>query len=194
MQTLRSELYLLIFILAGLSALPATAQDTAEDKAPARETPITLTLNKVIGLPGQEVNLPVLLARKSGAPNVVSLRIRVNYPGSVIQFNRVEDAYLSRRVNLQIEGREENADRNLRSLEINFSLPDPQNKEFPSGQIASIYFTVAADAPDQIVHLNPEAWIDGTAIFADHPTAQIVPGEVRVSQTPVFLSCFFFSH
>ena len=194
MQVLRTESCWLVILLVLLLSVPAMAQEGSEEEAPARETPLTLTLNKVIGLPGQEVNLPVLFARKSGAPELAALRIRMSYPGSVIQFKRVEDAYLSRRVNMQIAGEEGNGDGDLRTLDITFTLPDPQGKEFPSGQIGAIYFTVAANAPDQVVHLNPQAWIDGAEISADSPTARIEPGEVRISQTPVYLSCFFFSH
>ena len=203
MQKLRTDSFLLILILLLAGSLPLAAQEaspqgtsqgTAEDAPPLRDTPISLTLNKVVGLPDQEVNVPILFARKSGAPNLAQLRMLVSYPGSVIQFDRVEDAYLARRVSLQIEGKETPAEGDQRSLTLAFTLPDPQSQEFPSGQIGSIYFKVAAGAPDQIVHLNPQAWIDGDEILPDAPGAQIIPGEVRVSQTPVFVSCFFFSH
>jgi hypothetical protein len=192
MRELRTRCCLLILSLA--LSLSVAAQETSGEQAAARETPITLTLNKVIGLPGQEVSLPVLFARKIGAPDLDELRMRVSYSGAVIQFLRAEDAYLSRRVNLKIGGAEEKGDGDLRTLEVTFTLPDAESKEFPSGQIAALFFTVATNAPDQVVHLNPQAWIDGAEITPDSPTAQIQPGEVRISQTPVFLSCFFFSH
>jgi hypothetical protein len=192
MRSLQLELLLLALLI--LCSSPClTAQGTDEDAPLARETPFALTINKVVGLPEQEVNIPILFARKSGAPNLAELRFRVSYPGSVITFNRAEDAYLSRRVNLRVEGKEASADGDRRSLEVTFTLPDAA-KEFPSGQIGSIYFNVAAGAPDQVIPLKPNAWIDGNQILPDSPDAQIVPGEVRVSQTPVYLSCFFFSH
>ena len=195
MRRFRNEFSLLIFVVAlWHPVLAAAQQEGSAEQAPARDTPFVLTLNKVVGLPGQEASLPVLFARKSGAPNVAKLRFRLSYPGSVIEFRRIEDAYLSRRVSLQIEAKEENPGGKDRTLEVNFSLPDPQGKEFPSGQIATIFFAVAAGAPDQVVHLNPQAWIDGAEILPDSPTAQVEPGEVRVSQTPVFVGCFFFTH
>ena len=194
MRLVRPKLCALLVVLMTIPLL-AAAQEAAEEGAtPARETPMTLTINKVIGLPGEEVNVPVLFARRPGAANVTELRVRLSYPGTVIQFVRTDDAYLSRRVNLQIVGKEESGSGDERSLELTFTLPDPQSKEFPSGQIGSIYFKVAAGVPDQVVHLNPQTWIDGEAIATDNPTVSIEPGEVRVSQTPVFLSCFVFSH
>jgi len=150
-------------------------------------------LNKVIGQPGKEASLPVLLGRKQGAPNVAKLRVRMSYPGSVLKFNRAEDAYLSRRAKLQIQAKEEKRSGAESVLELNFELPDPQSN-FPSGQIATVFFDIAAGAPDQVVPLKPQAWIDGAEILPDSPTAQIEPGEVRVSENPVFVGCFFFSH
>jgi hypothetical protein len=189
---MRSLQLLPLVLLTLCPSLPLAAQGTDEDAPLARDTPLVLTINKVVGLPEQEVSIPILFARKSGALNLAELRIRVSYPGSVITFSRVEDAYLSRRVDMRVEGKETSAG-DTRSLELTFALPDP-GKEFPSGQIGSIYFNVAAGAPDQVVPLAPDAWLDGAEILPDSTDAQIVPGEVRVSQTPVFVSCFFFSH
>ena len=60
--------------------------------------------------------------------------------------------------------------------------------------VDGIPFNVAADAADQTVPINPQAWIDEKQVMPDSPLAQIEPGHVRISQTPVFLSCFFFTH
>ncbi|HEY7679387.1 MAG TPA: hypothetical protein VIC04_02640 [Terriglobia bacterium] len=176
---------------AGQQQHPPSEQ---EPPPPARDTTFTLTLNKVIGQPGKEASLPVLFARKPGAPNVTKLRVRVVYPGSVLKFNRAEDAYLSRRVKLQVQGKEDKGTGAESVLELSFDLPDPQGSNFPSGQIATVFFDVAAGAADQIVPLKPQAWIDGAEILPDSPAAQIEPGEVRVSQNPVFVGCFFFTH
>lgn len=177
--------------------MPLGAQEqhapSQEEAAPARDTAITLTLNKVVGQPGKEASVPVLFGRKAGAPNVSKLRVRVSYPGTVLQFDRVEDAYLSRRAKLQIEGKQEQGAGEDSVLELNFELPDAQTN-FPSGQIATVYFDIPEGTPDQVAPLNPQAWIDGVEILPDSPTAQIEPGQVRISRNPVFVGCFFFSH
>ncbi len=180
------------FFLGG--SVWAQEQDPAEDQAPARDTEFTLTLSHVIGQPGKDAGLSILFGRKPGAPNVAKLRVRMTYPSAVLKFNRAEDAYLSRRVNLQIQGREEKGSGADSVLELNFDLPDPQGTNFPRGQLAMIYFDIAADAPDQVVPLNPQGWIDGAEILPDSPMAQIEPGAVRVAETPVFVGCFFFTH
>ena len=189
--------YFSLSVVAFLVCAPVAAQEQhppgQEEAAPSRETALTLTLNKVIGQPGKEASLPVLFGRRQGAPNMAKLRVRMSYPGSVLKFNRAEDAYLSRRAKLQIQAKEEKGAGAESVLELNFELPDPQ-ANFPSGQIATVLFDIAAGAPDQVVPLKPQAWIDGAEILPDSPTAQIEPGEVRVSENPVFMGCFFFSH
>jgi hypothetical protein len=123
---------------------------------------------------------------------VAKLRVRVSYPSAVLQFKRAEDAYLSRRVHLQVQGKEEKSGTQS-VLELHFELPDPQ-ASFPSGQIAAAHFDIAADAPEQVVHLNPQAWIDGAEILPDSAAAQMEAGEIRISQNPVYVGCFFFTH
>jgi hypothetical protein len=178
--------------LAVLLSAPALAQEDAEEAQPTRDTPFVLTLGKVIGLPGQVASLPVLFSRKSGAPNVAALRFRFSYPGSAIQFSKIEDAYLSRRVGMQVEAKEESTAGD-RVLEVSIKLPDPK-KEFPSGQIATIFFNVLAGVGDQTIPLNPPTWIDDNEVKPDSSSASIEPGEIRISQTPVYVSCFFFTH
>ena len=183
----------LVLALSLFCALPILAQDeSAGSQQPARDTPFTLALNKIVGLPGQEAALPVLFARKSGAPNLSVLRLRLAYPAAV-QFSKIEDAYLSRRAGLKVEAKEQTSGDN-RTLDVTFTLPDSQGKEFPSGQIATIHFTIADGTPDQVILLNPQTWIDGGEVLPESPSAQVEAGEIRVSQTPVFVSCFFFTH
>jgi hypothetical protein len=181
----------LLLLLAVCGAPQLVAQEPSESTAPARVTPFTLTLNKIVGLPGQEASLPVLFSRQADAPNLGKLRFTVKYPAAV-QYSKIEDAYLSRRVGMQVEAKEQNSGSD-RTLDVTFSLPD-SGKEFPSGQIATIYFKVAEGTPDQTIPLNPQAWIDGSEILPESASAQIEAGEIRVSQTPVFVICFFFTH
>ena len=188
--------YSSLLILAFLPCFTVSAQDpqAGEGGALGRDTDFTLTLAKVAGMPGTEVNMPVTFASKPRASQVTKVRIQVSYPSAVIQFNRIEDAYLSRRVGLQVQGKEDNSEAGNSMLEMNFELPDPVGTKFPSGQIATLWFNIAADAAEGIVPMNPDAWIDGERIMQDSPTAKIVPGHIEISQTPVFVGCFLFTH
>ena len=187
----------LLSLLAFFLCQPILAQERHAgegEAAPARDTEFTISFNKVNGQPGTDVSMAILFARKPGAPNVAKLRARVSYSNAVLKFNRIEDAYLSRRAKLRVQAKEETGAGAENVLEMNFEMPDPEGADFPSGQIATVYFNVAADAADQIVPMNPLAWIDEKQVMPDSPLAQIEPGHVRISQTPVFLSCFFFTH
>ncbi len=187
----------LLSLLAFFLCQPILAQERQggeEGAAPERDTAFTISFNNVNGLPGTEVSMAILFARKPGAPNVAKLRARVSYSNAVLKFNRIEDAYLSRRAKLRVQAKEETGAGAENVLEMNFEMDDPEGANFPSGQIATVYFNVAADAADQIVPMNPLAWIDEKQVMPDSPLAQIEPGHVRISQTPVFLSCFFFTH
>ena len=187
----------LLSLLAFFLCQPILAQERQggeEGAAPARDTEFTVSFGKVNGQPGTDVSMAILFARKPGAPNVAKLRARVSYSNAVLKFNRIEDAYLSRRAKLRVQAKEETGSGAENVLEMNFELADPEGANFPSGQIATVYFHVAADAADQIVPMNPQAWIDEKQVMPDSLQAQIEPGHVRISQTPVFLSCFFFTH
>jgi hypothetical protein len=176
-----------------LSAGLWAQEPQAEEQAPARETPFTLSFAKVNGQPGTEVSVPILFARKPDAPNVKSLRARLPYPGPVLAYVRFEDAYLSRRAKLTLQAKDEKTSATENVLEISVELPDPQTS-FPSGQIATLVFKIADNASDQVVAMNPEAWINGEQVKPDSASAQVEAGHIRISQTPVFVSCFFFTH
>src|SRR5689334_20990692 len=45
---------------------PATGPSTGRQTAPPRETDLTVSISKVNGQPGKEVNVPVMFSRKEG--------------------------------------------------------------------------------------------------------------------------------
>ena len=160
------------------------------DTGEGRDTDFTISLPKVNGQPGTEVSLPVLFSRKTDAPNVTTLRVRLRNTGSLLKYSRIEDAYLSRRAQMKMQAKELSAS----EIEMNFELPDPQHTGFPSGQIATVFFKIADGAPDGVIPVPAEAWIDAKQVMPNSTAAKVEPGEVRVSQTPVLVSCFFFTH
>jgi hypothetical protein len=183
----------LLCFLALAVSVPANAQESAPEAEAGPETDYTLTFAKVNGQPGTEVSVAVLFARKTGTANVSTLQARLRYPGGVLQYVRIEDAYLSKRVKMQFEGKETPGSGGENQLDVSFSLPDSK-ASFPSGQIATIFFKIADGAPDGVVALPAEASIDGKPVLPDSAQAKVEPGHVNVSKTPVFVSCFFFTH
>lgn len=165
-----------------------------EDK-PARETDYTLTLSKVFVQPGNEASVMVLFSQKPGTAAVRKLRAKLPFPSKVMSFERMEDAYLSRRAKLVMKaepGPGAKADES--SLDIQFELPAGGDAAFPSGQLATLTFKVTSPAEDQVIRLNPEAWIDDKPILPDSAQAQVEYGLVKITQVPVIVGCFFFTH
>jgi hypothetical protein len=185
-----------LLCLTTLLPVPVRAQEggAPEDK-PARETDYTLTLSKVFVQPGNEASVMVLFAAKSGTAPVKKLRATLPFASKVLSFDRMENAYLSRRAKLVMKaepGKGAQADES--TLELNFELPAGSDAAFPSGQIATLVFKVSSPAEDQVIRLNPEAWIDDKPILPDSPEAQVEYGLVKVTQVPVIVGCFFFTH
>ena len=74
-------------------------------------------------------------------------------------------------------------------------MPDAEPRaQFPSGQLATLFFNIAEGAPEEIVRIPAEAWIDGQPVLPDSPAAKVEPGIVSVTIEPVYLTCFFFTH
>jgi hypothetical protein len=180
----------------GNAPAPAAQRETA----PPRETDLTVSISKVNGQPGRVVSVPVLFSRKEGTANLAKLRVRLQYPGKVLKFARLEDAYMSRRVKMAIQSNEQPDPQAQSTLELNFEVPAGEassaqpRPQFPSGQIATLFFDIAEGAPEEIVRIPAEAWIDGEPVLPDSPAAKVEPGLVSVTVEPVYLTCFFFTH
>jgi hypothetical protein len=165
-----------------------------EDR-PTRETDYTLTLSKAFVQPGSEATVMVLFAQKPGVAGVKKVRARLSYPAKVLTYERMEDAYLSRRAKLQMKAEHGTAAKpEEAALDLHFELPAGSDAAFPSGQLATLVFKASNPAPDQVIRLNPEAWIDDQPVLADSPQAQVEYGLVKITQVPVIVGCFFFTH
>ena len=117
----------------------------------------------------------------------------LTYPNSVLTYDKVEDAYLSRRAGIEIHT-EAKTSGEQSVLEITFTLPDPAEKNFPSGQIAYLHFTISSDAVDETVTLKTELSIDKKAVTASNSLARVEEVKVLISASPIFVGCFFFTH
>ena len=185
------------FALLIAASLAGSAQDSGppEDSKPARETDYTLSFSKAFVQPGNEVSVLVLFAQKPGTPSIKKVRARFPFPSNVLTFERMEDAYLSRRAKLVMKAEQAKGDKASESvLELSFEMPPGSDAAFPSGQISTLTFKVANPAEDQVIRINPEAWIDDQPVLPDSPQAQVEYGLVKITQVPVIVGCFFFTH
>jgi len=173
------------------------ASSNAAPESPAKpedERDFALTFSRAAGSPGSEIALPVYFTRRPGAANVAKVRVRLTYAGEGVSFKNAEDAYLSRRAGIEIQAKEEKASGGQSVLDVTFTLPNPSEKNFPSGQVAYLHFTVSSDATNATIPLRPELWIDDQAITADSPVARAEEGRLIVTTKPIFVGCFIFSH
>lgn len=190
-------LFAALVVCAFALSIEARSQDAynPDEAAPKRETDYTLSLSKVFVQPGNEAGVMVLFAAKSGTAPVRKVRARLPFASKILAFERMEDAYLSRRAKLMMKAEpSRGAQADETTLELNFELPAGSDAAFPSGQLATLVFKVSSPAEDQVIRLNPEAWIDDTAVQPDSPQAQVEYGLVRITQVPVIVGCFFFTH
>lgn len=104
----------------------------------------------------------------------------------MLKFVRLEGAYLSRRVQMKLEGAETEGAKGQSVLEGSFELPAPQGTDFPSGQLGTIFFKIADDAPEGAVPVPADAWIDGKAVAPDSQTTKVEPGKVNISKNSGF--------
>ena len=161
--------------------------------APQLESEYALTFSRAGGAPGTDVALPLYFSRIPGADNVGQVRVRMHYPAAPLKLKEVELAYLSKRAELEVETVEEGADGDQTALTLTFRLPD-LGKNYPSGQIAYLHFTIAHEAADETVTLQTELWIDEQHITETGPLAKLEQGQILISKDPIFVGCFFFTH
>ena len=185
---------LLLLAAGGLAPAQNPAQETSPTAEEAEDnSAFALTFSRAAGAPGSEVALPVYFTRRPEAPNVGKITLRMSYPKSIVTYDKVEDAYLSRRAGVEIQAKENNSGEQG-VLEITFTLPDTTGKNFPSGQIAYLHFTISSEAADQTVHMKPEVWIDEQAVTASNSLARVEEGTILISASPILVGCFFFTH
>ena len=197
MRSRRRRLILLFAVLA--LARPVWAQSPPQESSPAeepagQEAEYTLSFGRAGGTPGNEVALSLFFTRRPGAPNVGKLRVRLTYPHSALQYKRFEDAYLARRAGLRTEARQERASGDLGVLDLTFTLPEPAEKNFPSGQLAFVHFQISSVAEQGTVAIKAELWINEQPATPANHLARVEDGHVLVATTPLFVGCFFFTH
>jgi hypothetical protein len=191
----RATLFLFTLLLPLPSLMMAQESGNFADGKPARETDYTLTFSKAFVQPGNEASVMVLFAQKPGVVPVQRLRAKFSFPNKVLSFERMENAYLSRRAKLQMKAAPgPGAKDGEGTLELRYELPADSNADFPSGQIATLIFKVSSPAEDQVIRIDPDAWIDDKPILPNSPDAQVEYGLVKVTQVPVIVGCFFFTH
>lgn len=137
--------------------------------------------------------MSVFFTRRAGVPNIRKLRLRLTFPTARLSYDKSEAAYLARRAGVELEA-VQGGSGNEGTLDLTFTLPASSDRQFPNGQIAYVHFTVASEAQKGGFSLRPELWIEDKPATGSDLSARVADARVIVSDTPILVGCFFFTH
>jgi hypothetical protein len=179
--------------LAHAQAQQPPAAPPAHEGETQEERDYSLTFGRTVGLLGQPVAVSVFFTRRAGVPNVRKLRLRLTFPTARLSYDKSEVAYLARRAGVELQT-VQGGSGNEGTLDLTFVLPASSTREFPNGQIAYVHFTVPAEAQKGGFSLRPELWIEDKPAVGSDLSARVADARVIVSDTPILVGCFFFTH
>ena len=188
--------FLLAFLLSAVWTGMASAQQPTEhdpDPQDQEERDYSLTFGRTVGMPGQPVAVSVFFTRRTGVSNIHKLRLLLTFPVARLSFDRAEAAYLARRARVDLKT-VQGGSGDEGTLDLTFTLPADAEREFPNGQIAYVHFTVAEEAVKGGFSLRPELWIEEKPAVGSDLSARVADSRVIISDTPVLVGCFFFTH
>ena len=192
----RAIAWVLVLLLSTWAGELARAQQPPAHEAEPQgqeERDYALTFGRTVGMPGQPVAVSVFFTRRMGVPNIHKLRLRLTFPTARLSFDRSEAAYLARRAGIELQT-VQGGSGNEGTLDLTFTLPPNSDREFPNGQIAYVHFTVSEEAQKGGFSLRPELWIEDKPAAGSDLSARVADSRVIISDTPVLVGCFFFTH
>jgi hypothetical protein len=179
-------------LLGGLARaqLPEPHEPEAQQQ---EEKDYSLTFGRTVAMPGQAAAVSVFFTRRASVPNIHKLRLRLTFPTAKLSFDRTETAYLARRAGVEIQTVQGGSGADG-TLDLTFTLPPTSDREFPNGQIAYVHFTATPEAQKGGFSLRPELWIEDKPAVGSDLSARVADSRVIISDTPILVGCFFFTH
>jgi len=188
---------LLALLLGAWSASLAHSQapqpPTQHEGETQEERDYSLTFGRTVAMPNQAAAVSVFFTRRTGVPNIRKLRLRLTFPTARLSYDKSEAAYLARRAGVELQT-VQGGSGNEGTLDLTFMLPASPDRQFPNGQIAYVHFTVPAEAQKGGFSLRPELWIEDKPAVGADLSARVADARVIVSDTPILVGCFFFTH
>ena len=180
------RLFLLSLLLA---AGPFISEGLAQE-------PTHVTLNPVIGLPGDEVSLPIYLETAPGA-EVGSISLEIRFPHGLASFLSAQESFLTTtsggRLAVEVEDGDEGEDQSVVRLLIEMT-PGESPGALPDGQLGFVAFRISTEAPmSSKIHLEVAARV----MDLGDPAEAVEPvvahaGEITVGN--LLFACFFYMH
>ena len=184
---------IVLFLSAGLGTRAHAQESRPGETEKQDDSDYAVTFGRAVGMPGQAVAVSVFFTRRSGVSNIRKLRLRLSFPTASLSYDKSEAAYLARRAGIELRPVQGGSGNNG-TLELTFTLPESSNREFPSGQIAYVHFTVSSEAKGGAISLRPEVWIEEKPVPSPEFRARLEDAKVIVSTSPILVGCFFFTH
>ena len=175
----------LLMIAVGLFSSEGLAQESTH-----------VTVSPVIGLPGDEVSLPIYLETAPGA-EVGSIALEIIFPHNLLSFLNAHESFLTTtaggRLAVEVKTRDEWEDQSVARLIIEAAQGEPRTP-LPDGQLGFVAFQISTAA-----HMSTKSPLQVVARVMDmgDPAQQVEPivahdGEISVGN--LLFACFFYLH
>jgi hypothetical protein len=155
-----------------------------------------VTVNPVIGLPGDEVSLPIYLETAPGA-EVGSISLEIRFPNSLASFLSAEESFLTTtrggRLAVEAKNGDEGEAQSVVRLLIE-TTPGESPGGLPDGQLGFVAFRISTETPMSTkIHLEVAARVMDLGDPAEAVEPVVVhPGEITVGN--LLFACFFYMH
>lgn len=155
-----------------------------------------ITVSPVIGLPGDEVSLPIYLETAPGA-EVGSIALEIIFPHNLLSFLNAHESFLTTtaggRLAVEVNTRDEWENQSVARLIIEAAQGEPRTP-LPDGQLGFVAFQISTEA-----HMSTKIPLQVVARVMDmgDPAQQVEPivahdGEISVGN--LLFACFFYLH
>lgn len=153
-----------------------------------------VTVSPVIGLPGDEVSLPIYLETAPGV-EVGSITLEIIFPHNLLSFLNAHESFLTTtaggRLTVKVENRDEGEDQSVVRWVI--EAQGESRRPLPDGQLGFVAFQISNETPMSTkIHLETTARVMDMGNPAHSVDPVVHDGEITVGD--LLFACFFYMH
>lgn len=186
---MKTRLPLVILFLVLLAIVPFITEGSAQEAT-------HVTLGPVIGLPGNEVSLPIYLETAPGV-EVGSIVLEIIFPHALLSFLNARESFLTTtaggRLAVEVETRDKGKDHSVVRLVIE-TAQGKSRTPLPDGQLGFVTFQISTEAPMSTkIRLEVAARVMALGDPAG-PVEPVVVHDGEISVGNLLFACFFYMH
>jgi hypothetical protein len=175
----------LVFLLLAMG--PLNGESLAQEST-------HVTVSPVIGLPGDEVSLPIYLETAPGV-EVGSITLEIIFPHNLLSFLNGRESFLTTtaggRLIVEVENRDEGEDQSVVRWVI--EAQGKSRRPLPDGQLGFVAFQISNETPMSTkIHLETTAQVMDMGNPAHSVDPVVHDGEITVGD--LLFACFFYMH